>query len=538
MKNLLLTLGHNSSAILIEDGQLVCGYENERVTGKKSDSAFPLEAMTTCDTSKPDIAYVTHWSPDGQLGSMAEKYWKPEHLENVPIRTLSPERTHHDAHMAAAMCYAGPHFSKYQSYGFVVDGFGIFGEHFSVYDLMGEKPRLLRRYRGYGTSLGLWYQYATAFMGMKMHEDEYKLLGYEAHCTAEQYERAQKFARETADQWLIDMETTIYKSEYDPLFNLNALTQVRERFFKHLTDRCRKDLQVTDPTSFDGRCALAAYVQAVLEMVVRGVVDRYKPENLVLSGGVFFNVKLNLNLLNAVHGVVCINPLSGDQGNAIGLYAMDNPLFVWPKTLNWGRRVLRSVGVMPNLHVLNEADALDLISKRLTTVGYVNLVRGGMEFGPRALCNTSTLALPRPEIVSIINEMNDRNTVMPMAPVMNYDTYGKLFKQHDRVWRSMQHMVCAMEFENHVSVRNMLGAAHEYSNPRHYYTARPQVLAPGDMFMNKVIDTIADGPTLINTSFNFHGMPIALGMYHIMQNHMMQYQRNPQIHTVVIRNDN
>ena len=39
-KNLLLTLGHNSSAVLMDDDKVVCGYENERLSKVKSDSAF------------------------------------------------------------------------------------------------------------------------------------------------------------------------------------------------------------------------------------------------------------------------------------------------------------------------------------------------------------------------------------------------------------------------------------------------------------------------------------------------------------------
>ena len=38
-KSLLLTLGHNSSAIFIDDN-CVIGYEEERLTGIKADSQF------------------------------------------------------------------------------------------------------------------------------------------------------------------------------------------------------------------------------------------------------------------------------------------------------------------------------------------------------------------------------------------------------------------------------------------------------------------------------------------------------------------
>ena len=45
MRELLITTGHNSSAILLEDGRIQWGYETERITGVKSDSRFPLEHL-------------------------------------------------------------------------------------------------------------------------------------------------------------------------------------------------------------------------------------------------------------------------------------------------------------------------------------------------------------------------------------------------------------------------------------------------------------------------------------------------------------
>jgi predicted NodU family carbamoyl transferase len=42
---LALTLGHNSSAVLIQDGEIIAGYEQERFSAKKSDSAFPKDAI-------------------------------------------------------------------------------------------------------------------------------------------------------------------------------------------------------------------------------------------------------------------------------------------------------------------------------------------------------------------------------------------------------------------------------------------------------------------------------------------------------------
>ena len=531
MKNLLLTLGHNSSAILVENNEIVWGYETERVTGVKSDSRFPQAVLDHVAKFRPDMVYVTHWAPNGALSSMSSKHWDASQFDGIPIRTLSPDCTHHDTHMAAAMCYAGPSFPRNGSYGLVIDGFGTYGEHLSIYYLDGPVPKLIRRVHGYETSLGLWYQYATAFMGMKMHEDEYKLLGYEVHIDSATREVIEVEAKDRAMRMLDKMIQSVYGSKYDPVYDLSALANVKATIFEHLTEFCHK-LGVTDPSSFSGRVIVAYYVQAVLEKVVLTLIEGLRATNLVLSGGCFYNVKLNKRLLHAIDGKICVYPLAGDQGNAIGLYAIDHPEFTFPQDLNWGKRELKNVGSVPNLYVVDEELALEMVSQTLRHVGYVNLVRDNMEFGPRAMCNTSTLAIPTSNNVAEINLMNDRNTVMPMAPVMTQAMYKAKFERTDQVWRSHHHMVIAMEYQEYPEI-NQRGVAHEYHFPHHHHTGRPQVVQ-NDRFMDILLNRM--GHPLINTSFNFHGKPIALDMPSIIDNHMMQYQRCNNIHTVVIKN--
>lgn len=363
MQNLLLTLGHNSSAILIEDNQIKWGYETERVTGIKSDSQFPRPVFDYVPAFKPDMVYVTHWAPNGQLSSMSAKHWDPAYFDGVPIRSLSVDRSHHDTHMAAAMTYAGPNFPKYKAFGLVVDGFGTLGEHFSIYDLRGEKPVLKERIHGYGTSLGLWYQYATAFMGLKMHEDEYKLLGYEAHLAdspllANVYIDAMNYALE----WLDEMDRSIYGSKYDPMYDITALANVKAKIFTKLSEVCKK-YSIDDSSSFEGRTILSFYVQSVLQSVVSMKVQKLDAKHLIVSGGCFYNVKLNKVLLDSIEGRFCAYPLAGDQGNALGLYAMDHPEFTLPGHFNWGVRVLKDVGYVKGLVVTDEGGCLRHRSK-------------------------------------------------------------------------------------------------------------------------------------------------------------------------------
>lgn len=538
MKSLLLTLGHNSSAILVEGNELKWGYETERLTGKKSDSAFPSSIVA--QERGADMAYVTHWSPTGRLGQMSEKHWRPDLLVHVPVRTLGPELTHHDAHMWSAMHYAGPLFPYGdRAYGLVIDGFGNFGEHFSVYRLEKyREPKLVRRFHGYGTSLGLWYQYATAFMGMKMHEDEYKLLGYEAHVSEDDAIALDALAEVASEKWLDWMHQSVYGSAYDPVYNVEALPEVRRLVFEHLSGVMRAR-GVIDPTTFEGRVVLSYYAQQVLERVVRRALSTCAPgaQSLLCAGGVFYNVKLNKVLLDLVAergGKFCVNPLAGDQGAALGLYAHDHPGFEFPANLNWGHRTLFDVGDVKNVHFASsEGIAATLCSELIAEHGAVNLVRGPMEFGPRALCNTSTLARPTRAMVEKINAANERNTVMPMAPVMSYATYAAWLERVPSVWRSHRHMIVAMELAEHPLDEHM-GIAHEYNHPRKYHTCRPQVVYDSDALMHSLLRD--HGGVLINTSFNFHGMPIAHDMPSVIHNHMAQLERDSDFHTVVVEN--
>lgn len=531
MKELLLTLGHNSSAILVESGRVTAGYEEERLSGVKSDSRFPRNAIQMLlGDEKPTSIYCTHWEPTANFSALSGKYWDPEYANGIPVRSHL-DNTHHDTHAHAALSFAGTAFPEKDSYVMVVDGFGSYGEHFSVYRLIEcNQLQLIFRARGYDTSLGLMYQYATAFMGLKMHEDEYKLLGYEVHVKPAHVDKISKLVTADVQDWLWRASQAFLGSMYDPIFNLAALNMVREAFFNKFS-HVLEHLGLSDPTIFEARAALAYYVQSMLENCVLAIKRQFPITNLIVSGGCFYNVKLNRVLIDNIPGWFCAYPLAGDQGNALGLYAMDHPSFIFPSSLCWGARKLESVGEVEGIEYISENQITDRVMHYLKRQGFVNLVRGAMEFGPRALCHTSTLAMPWPEIVDLINIANDRNTVMPMAPVMTRGQYKKLFKNTDRVWKSEKYMITALEYER--VPYDMLGAAHHYSYPfRDHYTGRPQVLNNADA--DPLVGVLEDLGPLINTSFNYHGKPIAFDISSVIENHQLQHARNPDFNTLIV----
>ena len=109
---LLITLGHHSSAILVSDDEVLCGYEEERLSKVKSTSAYPIMAIErilqfypSAKTKVIDI-YISHWF-DLDSDCLAEsKYFQPKHLSarftNARINSVHAGFTHHDAHAKSA----------------------------------------------------------------------------------------------------------------------------------------------------------------------------------------------------------------------------------------------------------------------------------------------------------------------------------------------------------------------------------------------------------------------------------------------------
>lgn len=125
-RNLLVTLGHNSSAILVEDNKVICGYEEERLSKVKSDSAFPRLAIMECLNykycDKLDIVYISYWNDSFDIfndgDKTVDKHYDRKFLNTLckhygcTIKYLSPSFTHHDAHAYAALNFFENHATE------------------------------------------------------------------------------------------------------------------------------------------------------------------------------------------------------------------------------------------------------------------------------------------------------------------------------------------------------------------------------------------------------------------------------------------
>lgn len=546
---LVLSLGHNSSAILVRDNKIVCGYETERLTGVKSDSSFPTEAIDEIlrwnEPNGPFDVYVSHWELFGDVNKMKSKHWDPSEVENLIVGggTLFQTNTfftHHDAHAWSAVAFAGKEFPQSpedQTYLFVMDGFGTLGEHMSFYRLVDGIPVLLERRYGFGSSLGLLYQYTTAFLGMKQNQDEYKLLAFEAH-VEELGDSTVEILDDMSESWsdLYRRLVCLYMEPdvTDPLLSIGALPNTAEKISNMLLSVV-KGLQI-DVDERQRRIACAYFTQKIVENVVQMFVEKYRPKNVLLVGGLFYNVKLNNEISKQVPGKTCIMPLAGDQGAGLGVYKSINADFEFPKSLCWGTRELskeffdsremRDIGIV---WCPDEDSGFEEVRNHIKTSGMVNLVRGAMEFGPRALCHTSTLAIPTTKVADRINRLNNRTNEMPFAPVMTEEQAKSRLEDCDKIYKSLDYMICTRDYLKG-SELGMMGAAHRYPK-QDRYSARPQVVRD-----HRMIELLGEFGPLINTSFNYHGVPIVCSDEQIRYSHVMERARSndDEIPTTVV----
>lgn len=555
MDALILTLGHNSSAIYVKDGSIVFGIEEERLSAIKSDSSFPRKAIRhiqkNFDIYSFDAVYIGHWFINGKLED--SKYYdrgfvvdllKTNQKHNV--FAVNGRFTHHDSHNWSAIAFAegqNVNFGK-RTMSVVADGFGTFGEVISIYDVTLKVPKLIKRFYGFDASVGLFYQYSTLFQGMKMHNHEYKMLGYEAKIRDmfdEDFVMALDSSIESVSQSMINSLDAGTMNERDMLVDINALENTKTETHKLLTKILADNHAINFPE--DTKRVVTSYItQKITENIMLHVVSPYLDqgdfEQVLFSGGVFYNVKLN-KLLTELCPKVCFMPLAGDQGAGLGVYQYYAGDLQFPDNLFWAKRFLdvENFSCYNNetshegrfIIAKNEQDAYEYIFDELASSGYVNVVGPAMEFGPRSLGNTATIALPHKRVVDIINRMNDRTTVMPMAPMMTQSQADLYCPTTDKVLGSDKYMIVTHDVTKQ-GVARMPGAVNYYPcfSGQPSYTCRPQIVEKGLFY--ELCKNI--GP-LINTSFNYHGVPIVYTDEQIIDSHDKQNCRAP-INTIII----
>lgn len=552
---LLISLGHNSSAIYT-NGTGVIGYEQERLDKIKSSSRPPIKALFEierhCGVPQNTPAFITHWFD--KFDTIPEcKYFNgvDGYLQNKRSRIVTHSRdfTHHDAH-------AWSSYSFYRYYRLtarkppagdimhfiVADGFGNNQEVVSIYEMSISKdtgPKLIHRVYGYECSLGLMYQYATEFCGMKMNQDEYKFLGYESKIL-------KYYNPDDPDLKFIELEALTtsgfllhaYQNTEKPKETKNQLIDFAslehtKLYWQEKFSAFISRLNIQDRTTTIARSVIACYIQKVVEKTIYAIVKSYKMDNVCLSGGLFYNVKLNNKILKAVPGHFSVVPVAGDQGAAIGFYQKFIGDFNW-STLAIGQRGLYDIDFSTiknkkesNIFVpQSREEVIDLLKTKLLAGEICNFVSSRMEYGPRALGHTSSLFLPTKENADINNRLNNRNEVMPFAPLIHDANLINVFNndQYKKVVGSDHFMIVTYDYINPIT-DEYAGVYHNYPD-NSGYSGRPQAVTSKthSILYEVMFDLYVynRAQMITNTSYNYHGEPIVFSLMDILQTHGKQ----------------
>jgi carbamoyltransferase len=430
---------HDSAAVLVRDGVVVAGIEEERLNRiKHTNKAWISSARRCLETAGARIddvdliAYYLHEpDTDAMLAERADaiaglprrtaREWLVELLREAFGQAVNPAKLrfvqHHAAHAASSHYLSG--FDD--SLVLVLDGLGE-QDSGMVFSGRGDRIDLLGTFSE-ADSLGIFYIKIIELLGYQQF-DEYKVMGLAPYGDASQFRR--QF--ESFYELLPDGGYRIHRG---------AVEAFREQFTR------RQRGEAFTQRHRDLAAALQESLETVVFHMVRGWQAQTGHRHLCLSGGVAHNSTLTGKLLDAgLFDGVFVQPASHDAGCALGgalsVFKQERPETRIAPLANvfWGphppdaeclrRRLSQWSGVLAYEDL---GGSFDRVADLLAAGSVIGWVQGRSEFGPRALGRRSILADPRPsENRDRVNRMiKMREGYRPFAPSIIEEAVGDYF---------------------------------------------------------------------------------------------------------------
>jgi carbamoyltransferase len=447
--------------------------------GVLKELAYRLAGATPPLSRRVALHASASWA---RRASRSHRHWQEE-LEAGLARTglTAPLRRseHHLSHAANAYLSSG--FDR--ALVVTLDGYGS-GLSGSI--SVGEGGRL-QRLHGlvFPHSLGFFYEMVTSSLGFHPDRHAGKVVGLAAY----------------GDPAVLS-ELLLSRADGPP-GDLRLLESSNVYLSRHLAAR----FPIVD---------VAAAYQHVLETLACGIVrhwlDATGCRNVVLSGGVAANVKMNQRIheLEGVEGIF-IYPNMGDGGCGTGLALRlsrhaPEPLrevYLGPA---FDRGAILSAIQAEGLAFEEPADLARSVARHIHEGRVVARFDGRMEYGPRALGNRSILYHGRePRVNQWLNRRLQRTEFMPFAPVTTFEARHRCYRHVAGAEHAAEFMT--ITFDCTPWMKEHCPAAVHVDG-----TARPQLLRretnPGYYEILEEYERLSGIPCLINTSFNMHEEPI------------------------------
>ena len=528
---------HDSAAALLKDGHVVAAVEEERFSRKKFDDDFPHKSIEWCleeSNITPDqINSVAFYDkPILKFERLLDNYiavaprglysfldvipkWIHKRLwiKNDIKKALKGFRgeiifpEHHMSHAAHAF-YTSP-FEE--SAILTIDGVGEWST--TSYGYAKNNSIKITNDLRWPHSLGLFYSAFTYFLGFKVNEGEYKLMGLSSYGKPLYYDLIMDNLIDVKDDGSIHLNMEYFAFTYDRVMTNKKFSKL---FDIEPKSKNEKILQI----HFDIGASAQKVLEDIILKMVNHIYTKTKMKNLCIGGGVALNGVANYKILSeGPFENIHIPPSPGDAGSAVG--AAQYLYFIHHKNsknlFNNAQLIKENAYVGPSYTNKDIKSFLDsknilydffdepvLLQKTAQLIADGNVVgwyQGKMEWGPRALGNRSILADPRcADMKDILNaKIKHRESFRPFAPSI-LEEYVSEYFEIDTPSPYMLMVAPVKKSEKipavtHVDGTSRVQTVSKESNPLYYN------------LINEFYK-ITGVPVIINTSMNVMGEPI------------------------------
>ena len=362
-------------------------------------------------------------------------------------------------------------------------------------------------------SLGLAYSEFTKFLGFKPNDAEYKVMGIASYGVPE-----------------FNLEKIFGFDKGVPRKKISSYLYWKQQS-THLVDFLGIEKRTPESDWSQVHANLAASVQFGLEQSMLSFshqqLNKEQKVNLVLSGGVALNVKMNMILREKLNlNSFFVQPVSSDAGLALGCagYMFKrltglNPkplttLHLGPDITEYSLEPLESNDKVTIERFQNWEALCKIVAKEISTGAVIAWMQGRMEFGPRSLGARSILADPRKlENKDHVNsKIKFRELFRPFCPSMLKSDFINYVEEGSK-WEFSKSLPFMIEaFRVNEKARVEIPAVVHVDN-----TIRPQVLDESSYYLSEqpyvmllnAFKKITGIGVLLNTSLNRRGEPIA-----------------------------
>ena len=548
---------HDSSAVILNNSEIIAAIQEERITRKKFDNNFPINAIHEClkianiDINKineicfyedlnlkfnrifetniknqpfkifSNFKKINYWLRNKYFVSNYIKHFFPEYKK---IINFFP---HHLSHSASAF-YPSP-FKEAAI--LTIDGVG---EWCTTMISKGEDNKIkILKELFYPHSVGFLYSSFTQLIGFKVDSGEYKLMGLAPYGEPKYVSLIKENIVKIYNDGRIELNLKFFDF-------ISGKKMINERFLNLFElNYIRKEKDKISQKHMDIASSIQIVIEEIIFKLAKHSLELCKSKNLCLAGGVALNCVANGKLLKSnIFKNIWIQPASGDAGGSLGAcylsYFYKNQNHRKTKVEDSQKfsylgnkfdedeieKILKNYSV--KFDKLNSNNRAKIIADLIFKDNIIGIFQDKMEFGPRALGNRSILGNPmNKNMQKIMNlKIKFRESFRPFAPIIKEDKVIEWFegiekspymlfvtkiKQSKKNINKMNKEVSG--FEKLKYINNKIPAVIHVDDTARIQTVSKESNEKMYNILNE-FENLSNCPILINTSFNVRGEPI------------------------------